>query len=158
VRESLAILFLACACGVAARSTPADRRAERSGVAELGGESSTGVADRSDPASFAAVEARGPSIAGGMHEVARRASRGERVELVRAERQDTCVRVAFEASAPVVAKLVDTAGQVLATTSTASTEGVLGETGPVCMRRGDAIGAVAEGSGVSVRWVAWASP
>jgi hypothetical protein len=82
---------------------------------------------------------------------------GDKVEIAHAEGRDACVRVAFEASSPVVAKLVDAQGNVLAASEAPVTRGVLGERGPVCVRRGDAVSAIAEGS-ASVRWMAWASP
>jgi hypothetical protein len=161
VREAFALLLLACACGVAARSAPPDRPLGGSAAEDGAGESSGAYSSRSelpDHEGFAEVEARGPTIASGMREVARRTSAGDRIELVRAEGQDTCVRVAFAAGLPIVAKLVDSSGQVVATTGAASTEGVLGETGPVCMRKGDSMSAVTEGVRGPVRWVAWASP
>jgi hypothetical protein len=93
-----------------------------------------------------------------MREVARMLTTGDKVEIAHAEGRDACVRVAFEASSPVVAKLVDAQGNVLASSEAPATGGVLGERGPVCVRRGDAVSAFAEGSGASVRWMAWASP
>jgi hypothetical protein len=102
----------------------------------------------------------GSSVAQGMHEVARKpgVGGGEPVELVRAEARDACLRVAFEADAPLVAKLMDGNGQVLATIAVPTTRGVLAEEGPVCIRKGDVVRAVAEGSGAHVRWMAWESP
>jgi hypothetical protein len=161
VREAFALLLLACACGVAARAAPVDRRVGgSSGGGDTTGESAGTYSSPSELErdGFAEVEARGPTIASGMREVARRTSAGDQIELVRAEGRDTCVRVAFAAGLPVVAKLVDSSGQVVASTGTASTEGVLGETGPVCMRKGDSMSAVTEGVRGPVRWVAWASP
>ena len=70
--------------------------------------------------------ARGPFVAPGMREVARVESAGDPVELVRAEGHDTCVRVAFEATAPVVATLSDAEGSVLASSEAPAIEGVLG--------------------------------
>jgi hypothetical protein len=93
-----------------------------------------------------------------MRLAARRVSTGERVEIVRADQSDTCIRVAFEALVPVVAKLVDDTNNAVATSGAAAVEGVLGERGPVCIRRGEALGVTVEGTGVPVRWVAWAAP
>jgi hypothetical protein len=112
-------------------------------------------------ASFALLVARGPLVAPGMREVAKVQStgdKGEKVEVARAQGRDACVRVAFEATSPVVAKLLDVGGNVLASSAAPTTDGVLGERGPVCVRNGDAVMATAEGSGSSIRWVAWASP
>jgi hypothetical protein len=92
-----------------------------------------------------------------MRLTAERENTGERVELVRASDKDTCARVAFEASAPVIAKLLDSEGLPLAEMRTAATEGELGERGPVCVRKGDAISGVATGS-AHVRWTVWALP
>jgi hypothetical protein len=109
-------------------------------------------------AAFDALATRERAAAPGMREVARKETSGERVDLVRADRRDLCVRVAFESSAPVVAKLVDGTGSVLVASAVASTEGVLGERGPVCVRKGEVVACVAEGGPALVRWVAWAAP
>jgi hypothetical protein len=93
-----------------------------------------------------------------MREAARKESEGERIELLRAGGRDTCVRVAFEATAPVVAKLVDGVGHVLAATHEPATEGVLGERGPVCVRKGEVVAGLAEGPPARLRWVAWEAP
>src|SRR4030088_1555656 len=88
--------------------------------------------------SFAALVARGAMVAPGMREVARKESAGDKVEIANAGGRDACVRVVFEASSPVVAKLVDREGNVLASNDAPATDGVLGERGPVCVRKGDA--------------------
>jgi hypothetical protein len=97
-------------------------------------------------------------VAQGMREVARKENTGDKVQIAQAGGHDACVRVVFEASSPVVAKLVDGEGNVLASSDSPATDGVLGERGPVCVRKGDAVSAVAEGAAASVRWVAWESP
>jgi hypothetical protein len=93
-----------------------------------------------------------------MREVARMQSAGDKVEIAHAEGRDACVRVAFEASSPVVAKLMDREGNVLASSNVPATDGVLGQRGPVCVRKGDNVSAIAEGPDANVRWMAWASP
>jgi hypothetical protein len=86
-----------------------------------------------------------------------RESGPENVELARADAQDLCVRVAFEASEPVVASLVDAHGASLATASERA-GGILAEQGPVCVRKGDAVHGLATGpSTARVLWVAWSS-
>ena len=119
------------------------------------------AATGSEP-SFDALAARGASVAPGMREVARVETTGDGVvEVVRAGERDTCVRVAFEASSPVVARLLDTEGNVLAASDVPEAEGVLGQRGPVCVRRGDAVSAAAGGAEAAVpnvRWVAWQAP
>lgn len=110
------------------------------------------------PNLFEPIEARGPSIAPGMRQVARRESAGEKIELLRADQQDTCIRVAFAAAMPVVAKLVDGAGNAVATTAAAAAEGLLGEKGPICIRKGEAVSVMVAGPGAAIRWVAWAAP
>jgi hypothetical protein len=155
VREFLPLALLAFACGAVLRQplgcaqpvTPA--RAPRAIAA---------VADAGSAASFDALVARGAAIAPGMREVARTQSAGDKVEIAHAEGRDACVRVAFAASSPVIAKLMDGAGNVLASSDAPATDGVLGQRGPVCVRKGDAVSAVAEGAGASIRWVAWESP
>jgi hypothetical protein len=152
VREGFPFALLACACGVAARSTPAGPRASAPSLASPSGDATPG------PDPFGAMEARGAAIAPGMRQVARRESAGEKVEIVRADQQDTCIRVAFEADVPVVAKLVDGAGHPVAMTGTAALQGLLGEKGPVCIRKGEAASVMVDGPGAAVRWVAWAAP
>jgi hypothetical protein len=161
VPEFLPLALLALACGAmlheplacahaAPAATPATRKTTARTVAAA-------MEAEAAPA-FAALAARGPRVAPGMREVARMQNTGDKVEIAHAERRDSCVRVAFEASSPVVAKLVDAQGNILASSDAPATGGVLGEHGPVCVRRGDAVSALAEGSGASVRWMAWASP
>jgi hypothetical protein len=97
-------------------------------------------------------------MAPGMQPVARRESAGEKIEIVRAGAHDTCIRVAFEAKAPVVARMLDSAGEVLASSASPAVEGVLGELGPICIRRGESLGVDTDGSPTAqVRWVAMAS-
>jgi hypothetical protein len=96
-----------------------------------------------------------------MHEAARKeAAPGATgpVDLVRADTRDACVRVAYAASAPVTAKLVDHTGAVLAASDAPSTEGTLGPKGPVCIRKGDVVRGLTDATGVHVRWVAWEAP
>jgi hypothetical protein len=96
-----------------------------------------------------------------MREITRRSSAEDAVELLRADSGDTCVRVAFAATSPIVAKLLDGNGEVLTTVGPAP-EGALGERGPVCVRRGEVIRAIAVDAGrahvAHVRWVAWQAP
>lgn len=104
-----------------------------------------------------------------MRAIAERETAGESVELVRAEGHDQCVRVAFEATSPVVAKLTDAKGIALASSSSPASTGTLGEAGPVCIRKGDAVSAVVDAAGrdvsdaaihggTHVLWIAWAAP
>jgi hypothetical protein len=163
VPEFLPLALLALTCGaslheplacahVAPAATPVSRsRKTTASAAAAAMEAQAGPA-------FAALAARGPRVAPGMREVARMQNTGDKVEIAHAEGRDACVRVAFEASSPVVAKLVDAQGNILASSDAPATGGVLGEHGPVCVRRGDAVSALAEGSSASVRWIAWASP
>jgi hypothetical protein len=165
VLEFLPLVPLAFVCGVfmneplGCAAPPSARGPGHPPTA--GGSASTATGSTEEAASapaFAALAARGPRVAPGMHEVARMQNTGDKVEIAHAEGRDACVRVAFEASAPVLAKLIDGQGNVLAASDKPSTGGVLGEHGPVCVRRGQAVSALAEGSGASVRWMAWASP
>ena len=164
VRELGAIFLLALACAAEVREpfgcTRSSGPAKSPQPANAGsGAASTDDADAS--ASFAVLVARGPLVAPGMREVAHLQStgdKGEKIEVARAQGKDACVRVAFEATAPVLAKLLDGGGNVLASSAAPTTDGVLGERGPVCVRKGDAVMATAEGAGSSIRWVAWASP
>ncbi len=109
-------------------------------------------------ASFAALEARGSTLAPGMHVVARIESAGDKVEIAHAEGHDACVRVAFAARSPIVAKLLDGQGNLLASSGAPATDGVLGPRGPVCVRKGDAVNGAADVTGASILWVAWESP
>jgi hypothetical protein len=112
-----------------------------------------------------ALAARAPSLAPGMHEVARGDLTGiagtSAREIVRAEATDTCARLALVAQPPVRAWLSDARGDVLAEAPDAG-EASLGPRGPVCVRKGDAITLHLEASEPSkvsaARFVAWASP
>ena len=154
MRELAPFVLLVCACGAAVREPPPSALPP----------SSPAVVTSSDPgipdtvAAFDTIAARGPSLAPGMHEAARKEGGPDAVDLVKADTHDACVRVAFAASAPVTAKLVDHAGNVLATSETPATAGVLAARGPVCIRKGDVVRALADAAGVHVRWVAWEAP
>ena len=124
MREAVAFLLLACACGAATwsgRSADARRRtADEDAVAAPGSDplragSAADGTHPHDPA-FASLEARAAALAPGMRQAAERESGGERTELVRAAGNDTCVRVAFEATAPVLARLLDADGTLLCET------------------------------------------
>jgi hypothetical protein len=147
--EVLSFVLLACACGAAATTAapaPAPAPAPPPVVTAQA---------QPPPESFDDLVALGPTLAPGMREIARKASTDEAIELLHADAGDACVRVAFAAAAPIVAKLVDQGGEVLAAVGPAA-HGALGERGPVCVRKGDVVRAMAEGAGRShVRWVAW---
>jgi hypothetical protein len=156
VRELVPFVLLVCACGAAVTRAsepnppPSPRTSPEPPVA-----SASSAPDPAAVAAFEALAAQGATLAPGMRETARREGGADPVALVSAEGRDTCVRVAFAASVPVKARLVDAAGNVLAATSDATIDGVLGARGPVCVRRGDVVKGVAEGVGARVRWVAW---
>jgi hypothetical protein len=170
VREAIAFLLLACACGAA---TLSDRHAEPQGHTEADPEASSGLAlpvgsavdegagPTENPSAarsrgFAALEARAPALAPGMDRVVERETEGQRVELLRATDRDLCLRVAYEASDPVVARLLVHDGTTLAETRAPAAEGALGERGPVCVRKGETVSAFADGASW-VRWVVWGS-
>jgi hypothetical protein len=157
VREVAPFALLACACTAAVTARPASPAPAGSTPPEP---TAAGIASTMPAESYDTLAALGSSVAPGMHEVARKPGTGggEPVELVRAESHDLCLRVAFDADAPLVTKLVDENGQVLASLAVPATHGVLAERGPVCIRKGDVVRAVAEGSGAHVRWMAWQSP
>ena len=159
MREAIAFLLLACACGAATWSG----RSSDASKAQLDGEGPAGSDPNSpdgtrESGAFASLEALAPSLAPGMRRAAVRENAGERIELVRAAGKDTCVRVAFESTTPVLARLLGSDGTVLCETHLATTSGALGERGPVCVRKNDVVSATAEGAGSRIRWIAWASP
>ncbi len=167
MREAIAFLLLACACGAATwsgRSSDARKRALLQDEAapsegDPGQRGSSGMAGFGEQhPGYASLEALGASLAPGMRRAAERDSGGERVELVRAEGKDTCVRVAFESAEPVLARLLGADGTVLSEARAAATAGTLGERGPVCVRKSDTVSATAEGAAGRVRWIAWAAP
>jgi hypothetical protein len=97
----------------------------------------------------------------GMREVLRREldapAEATRIELVVAA-ADTCLRVRLVAAAPLRATLETGTGATLAETP-ASADVMLGERGPVCVRRGERVTlVVAPREPARVRFVAWASP
>jgi hypothetical protein len=159
VREAIAFLLLVCACGAASWSG----RSSDTRKAQLDDDGSTpggepNGAEGSQGGAFVSLEALAPSLAPGMRRAAEKESVGDRVELVRAVSKDTCVRVAFESGAPVVARLLGADGTVLYEMQQASTSGALGERGPICVRKSDIVSATAEGAAGRIRWIAWASP
>jgi hypothetical protein len=162
VREAIAFLLLACACGAATwsgRSSDARKaQLDDEGSGPPGSDPNGAAAAHEPQAAFASLESLAPSLAPGMRLAAERESSGERIELVHATGKDTCVRVAFEAAAPVVARLLGADGTSLYEMHVATTTGVLGERGPVCVRKSDIVSAVAEGGGGRIRWIAWAAP
>ena len=146
-------VLLACACGAAATTTAATPATPTSAIAQTVAPSAPAPAEAFDD-----LVALGPALAPGMREIARKVSGEEAIELLRADAGDACVRVAFAAAAPIVAKLVDQGGEVLSSVGPVA-EGALGERGPVCVRKGDLVRALAEGAGRShVRWVVWQAP
>jgi hypothetical protein len=161
VREAVAFLLLVCACGAATVKGRAYDAARPDTEGRAGGfraDRDGGFAGESGAQGFVTLEARASALAPGLRQAAERESAGERVELVRATGRDACVRVAFEATAPVTARLVDSDGGVLAELRAPASEGALGERGPVCVRKGDGVSGIAEGGGARVKWIAWASP
>jgi hypothetical protein len=163
VREAIAFLLLACACGAATwsgRSSDARKVELDDGRSGPGGDPTRDSAEGAhEPGGgFVSLEALAPSMAPGMRRAAERESGGERIELVHAAGKDTCVRVAFEATAPVLARLLGADGTVLYEMRSPTTAGVLGERGPVCVRKSDVVSAAAEAAGGRIRWIAWASP
>jgi hypothetical protein len=160
VREAIAFLLLACACGAvwSGKPDPRKRPASEEGPDAPGSDLVPGAADGGREAGFASLEALAPSLAPGMRRAVERESRGERVELVQAAGRDTCVRVAFEATGPIQVRLLDADGMVLSETRSPTTSGALAERGPVCVRKTGSVAAVTEGTVARIRWVAWASP
>jgi hypothetical protein len=149
VREAASFVLLACACGMAVKRAPPP---------EAPPSPPTTTAPTPDPNRFESIEARGSLVAQGMRLAVRRESAGEKIELLRADANDTCVRVAFEAGAPIVARLTDKADKMVATSGPAAAEGLLGENGPVCIRKGEVLNITVDGPSAPVRWVAWAAP
>lgn len=154
MRELGPFVLLLCACGAAVREPS---------VAAAAAPPVTSAPAPEPPApdtltTFDAMAARGASVAPGMHEAARKEGAVGPVDLVKADARDTCVRVAFAATAPVTAKLVDHAGNVLAANDAPATDGILGPHGPVCVRKGDVVRGLTDASGVHVRWLAWEAP
>ncbi len=156
MRELIPFALLACACGAAVRTAP-PAPAPDLAPGDLAPATTASVTALVDPAvAFEPLAAQGPAIAPGMREAARRT--GASVDLLRADDHDTCIRVAFEAPSPVTARLVDSAGTSLASLDTPATSGVLAPRGPVCIRRGELLRALAEGTDAGVHWMAWQSP
>jgi hypothetical protein len=151
VRELIPFVLLVCACGAAVREPPSSPLGVTPPPSQQG--ASAAETSAASAAAFEALAARGATVAPGMREVARK--EGTAVDLVKADARDACVRVAFEAAAPVTAKLLDGAGNALAALDAPATEGVLAARGPVCVRRGDVVRGVADGADAGVRWMAW---
>jgi hypothetical protein len=152
VREAVPFVLLVCACGAAVTELPASPPPAPATAA---------ASAASAPAaseSFDDLVAKAPSLAPGMHEASRKSGGNEGIELWRAEQGDACLRVAFASTVPVTARLLLQGGDLLAAASEPATDGALGEKGPVCVRKGDIVKGVAEGSSAHVRWMVWQAP
>ncbi len=157
VREAIGFLLLACACGAAAQKADAPARHAAPRAEPTTDERVPASGALEGAPRFDGLSSRATTLAPGMREVARSEGVSERVVILPAGRRDACLRAAFEASAPIVARLVNARGNVLATTQAAAKQGVLGERGPVCVRKGDTVSVVVEPAGTQVRWLAWAA-
>ncbi len=157
MREAIAFALFACACGLTARVP--DRPAVSTSTSTLTATPTAIPTSSAAPkaTSFPDLVARYSPGLPGMHVIAAHETGGEATEIARAEGADLCVRVAFDASAPVVATLTDSSGSALAT-SPEGADGLLAAGGPVCVRRGDAVRASASGPpSARIRWVAWSA-
>jgi hypothetical protein len=148
-----ALVFLAlAACGGAsakpvAAPHPIPSTGTDAGPPDAGGDALPTLAD---------LAARAPEVASGMRELAR--SESLHADVVHAAAADTCVRVAFVASAPVTVRLESSSGGVLASLAP-SLGGLLAPRGPACIRRGDGARISFDGaSPTRVRWIAWGAP
>jgi hypothetical protein len=158
VRELGPFILLVCACGAAVRQAPPSKAStdQPSGATTVEAAASSASANTAEATTaFQAMAAQAASIAPGMREVARKESEGQAVDLVRADARDVCIRVAYESTAPVVARLVERSGSLLAAGEAPTTTGVLGARGPVCVRRGEVVRGLADGAGARVRWMVW---
>jgi hypothetical protein len=166
-RETLPIFLLACACGASFGTAPA----ASAPLAAPASKPALVLGDDEDPAALGprgeALRARGAAIAAGMRLAAQRRSTDAEIDLLRADSQDECVRVAYDADEPIVARLTNAKGDVLARADAPASFGILPAAGPVCVRKGDAIAAVALRSPDSppdastrtrVLWATWAAP
>ncbi|WP_394830954.1 hypothetical protein LVJ94_31045 [Pendulispora rubella] len=110
--------------------------------------------------SLEALAEDGKTAAAGMRTLKSAQLSGQREvgqELLAPGDADACVRLAFSAGEPVVAQLLDHKGRVLSETP-ATTDGRLGERGPVCIRRQEAMRVQFASKGDAVvRFVAWTS-
>jgi len=167
LREALPIFVLACACGASLGTAPAAPPP----LAASASKPAVVVGDEDDPADLGArgeaLRARGAAIAAGMRLAAQRRSTDAETDLLRADSRDECVRVAYDADEPIAARLTNARGDVLAHTEAPASSGILPAAGPVCVRKGDAIAAVAlrspdaspdASSRTRVLWAAWAAP
>jgi hypothetical protein len=163
LRETLPILLLACACGASLRTAPA----APAPLAAPAPKAALVAADDDDLGDLGprgeALRARGAAVAAGMRLAAQRRSTDVETDLLRADSHDECVRVAYDADEPITARLTNAKGDVLAHTDALASFGVLPAAGPVCVRKGDAIAAVAlrspdASARPQVLWAAWAAP
>jgi hypothetical protein len=97
------------------------------------------------------------ALAPGMRELARGESPLPATIPLEPTGRDTCVRVVLGASAAVVGALVSDKGRVLDVTEAGRTT-VLGQRGPVCLRKDQAATIEVQGPASPVRYVVWVSP
>lgn len=182
-------MIVAQACSPAARA-PSDPASSSEGR----GDGDAGdalpahaVVERTPLASLEELDASQPLVAAGLRELARgelTAAEGDTElthDLVTEAPGDACVRVAFSATSPIGASLVDAGARPYADGLEAP-RGALGARGPICFRRGDTVrlrvlaafggGDATGGDGATdaadaarplpaalrVRFVAWSSP
>jgi hypothetical protein len=104
---------------------------------------------------FDALASQQVRLAPGLHELARGDATGS-APLPKVTR-DTCVRVAYAATAPVTVSLVAHDGSVLAS-APAAKEGSLELRGPVCFHPDAEPRVVVGGDAGLVRYVVWGAP
>ena len=153
-----AVMAAFAACGPAiAPSIGTSQRAP----ADAGADAADAAVDAAEAwPSLASIATRAAPSARGMREVARAEIAGDggaklSAEIARAEGRDVCVRVAYAAPAPVVARIED--GANMLTERAGESEGLLGARGPVCVTRGGALRVTFEGA-AKIRFVAWVAP
>lgn len=116
--------------------------------------------DAGDPiATFDELAKGAGTLAPLMRELSRDEKSGEKslsADVLQADK-DACVRVTFAATTELRAVLEDPSGAVLAVTKAKA--GVLGERGPVCVRKGGTLRVRFDGDGaIRLRFITWTSP
>ena len=154
-----AFLFFTASCASTGHEGPTQLQAASAPTTSAS--AATSPAEPPPPErTLATLNEQGPKVAAGMRALdgaELSLSQEQTRDLVTADK-DTCVRLVWSASTPVLVKLLDSSDHHLVESSS-SKDGTLGERGPICVRKGQTIRVqFTPSAAATVRYAAWASP
>ncbi|HEY1958676.1 MAG TPA: hypothetical protein VGH28_23825 [Polyangiaceae bacterium] len=150
-RALVAIFFVACGGPTAAKRAPPMH------ARDAGTDAARDAATDAGPSALVLLERSRDDVAPGAREAA-----SAELDLSRDHELgmqpfdvDTCLRAAFRAGAPTSITLLDARERTVATAD--GSEGMIGASGPICFRKGDAVTFRFEGAS-RLAIVVWATP